>query len=376
MYAAGGGDVSDEIVTITPELTAGRGGVGDYITRLLEHLRPMGDLRLLVPSMGLSGARTQYRVDELAATSGAILKQLPAVGGQVLVQYSAYGFDRFGYPRVLIRALIDWKKRTSGRLVMMFHEIWTFWPMTNKNFLVQLFHRRAIKQLLGHADVVFTSTASQAEHLRRLFPDVVVHVLPVGPNIRPGEDAANLLRKPHSAVLFGLQPTRVRALRRMESSLGALAKGKQITKIISLGADSDSELDREEHRLLSGLPLADGFEQRGLQPEAAISDALSASSFGIFGQDELSHGKSSAFMAYAAHGLNVVADFANTSKPEPICWLVAPHELLEGISAAELAERAERLRNWQRRSSSWDLIATRFAEALGVSASRPQTANR
>ena len=72
----------------------------------------------------------------------------PPGGGKILLQYSAYGFDRLGYPRDLIRALLEWKEHAGGRLVVMFHEIWTFWPLLNKNFFLQWLHRRAIRRLL------------------------------------------------------------------------------------------------------------------------------------------------------------------------------------------------------------------------------------
>ena len=69
-------------------------------------------------------------------------------------------------------------------------------------------------------------------------------------------------------------------------------------------------------------------------------------------------------MAYAAHGLNIVAVCADRSKEEPLCWLINPRELLQGVSEAELKLRGERLRAWQKRASSWELIAAKFADAL------------
>ena len=50
--------------------------------------------------------------------------------------------------------------------------------------LLQQLHRRDLRKLLQVADVVFTSTASQAEHLTALSPRCPIEVLPVGSNIR------------------------------------------------------------------------------------------------------------------------------------------------------------------------------------------------
>ena len=140
----------------------------------------------------------------------------------MLVQYSAYGFDRYGYPRWLIKALLDWKKESQGTLAIMFHEIWAFWPIWNKNHLLQQLHRRDLRRLLRVTDAVFTSTASQAAHLTALSPRCPVQVLPVGSNIRRVQ-AAEGERETGLAVLFGLQRSRLRALRKMHPALKSLA---------------------------------------------------------------------------------------------------------------------------------------------------------
>jgi hypothetical protein len=344
LLLADGVAATDEIVIIAPESTPGAGGVGDYTLKLLEHWPSVPNLRVA-------------RVED----ESSISKQLPSGAGKVIVQYSAYGFNRTGYPHSLIRALIDWKSKARGRLVVMFHEIWTFWPILNKNFIVQFFHRRAIKRLLDRADAVFTSTSSQVEHLRALNPRAEVRFLPVGSNIRRNE-STELLRKPGLAVVFGLQRARIRTLKKMQSSLRLLAAAERVTKIITVGSNGDE--NKEERRLLTKLGLAEGFEQRGPRTEREISELLLTASFGISGQDELSYTKSGTFMAYASHGLNIIAACADRSKAEPFSLLVDPRELLQGVSDAELKQRAQRLAAWQKNVSSWDMIAAEFADAL------------
>ncbi len=342
--------MNGQVVIITPETEPGSGGLADYTLRLMENLPGREKVQLFIPSK--RGAWLPPRADK------------------ILVQYSAYGFDRLGYPRDLIRALIEWKTKAGGRLVVMFHEIWTFRAVTNKNFFVQLCHRGAIRRLLPHVDLVFTSTSSQAEHLRALHPNKPIQVLPVGSNIRPSGDV-DLPRKQGWAIIFGLSSARLRTLQKMHSNLRSLAAASLITKITSVGASSNPQSNEEERRLLINLQLADGFEQLGAQPESTISNILGKASLGIFGQDELSYAKSGTFMAYAAHQLNILADFADASKRPPICWLIAPGELLKGISSAEFKQRAQRLRNWQEQTSSWRLIGTKFSEALELNANEP-----
>jgi hypothetical protein len=356
--------VTDETVIILPELS---GGVGDYTRKLLEHMPRIPNLRLVVPKIGNRPAHSfaQYPVEETDGTAPHLRARLPARGGKVLVQYSAYGFDRFGYPRWLIKALLDWKKEAQGRLVIMFHEIWAFWPIWNKNHFWQKLHRRDLRKLLGSADAVFTSTTSQAKHLSALAPRCRIAVLPVGSNIRCLE-ATDGDREPGLGVLFGLQRSRIRALRKMRRELKSLGAAGKIRKIVTAGSGHSREGDEEELALLLELELIDGFEQSGPLPEEKISALLSTGAFALSAQDELSITKSGTFMAAAAHGLNILSNYADASKPEPLSLLISPDELMDGVSETDLQLRAEKLREWQERTAAWPHIAQQVAQALGT----------
>ena len=141
--------MSDEVMIITPETGAGRGGLADYTHRIVAEWGGAIASRIIVPN-----------------DAATLRDQLPQSGGRVLLQYSAYGYDRLGYPRWLLRELTDWKQASGGLLVLMLHEIWAFWPALNKNRLVQHMHRRELRRVLQAADAVFTSTASHAGHLQ------------------------------------------------------------------------------------------------------------------------------------------------------------------------------------------------------------------
>jgi hypothetical protein len=354
--------VIDETAIISPELS---GGVGDYTGRLLENLPRIEGLRLIVPKIGNRPASSfgQYPVEETDSTAQGLREKLPARGGKVLVQYSAYGFDRFGYPHWLIKALLDWKKEPGGTLAIMFHEIWTFWPVWNKNYFLQRLHRRGLRKLLQVANAVFTSTSSQAEHLNALSPRSAVQTLPVGSNIRRVQ-ADDEAREPGLAVLFGLQHSRIRTLRRMRTELKSLGAARKVRKIVTAGSGGSREGNEEELALLLEFELIDSFDQRGPLPEEKISGLLSSCEFAISAQDELSITKSGTFMAAAAHGANILSCYANASKPEPLSLLTSPNELIDGVSADELLSRGERLRHWQERTSAWPHIAAEITRAL------------
>ena len=351
------------MVIISPELTAG--GVGDYTRRLLENLPPVASLRLIVPKIEnrpLSSFE-QYPVEETDATSRDLRHRLPVRDGKVLVQYSAYGFESHGYPRWLIKALLEWKSESQGHLAIMFHEIWTFWPIWNKNHILQQLHRRDLRRLLRVTDTVFTSTASQAAHLTALSPRAPVQVLAVGSNVRRVQTTDDE-REAGFAVLFGLQQARIRTLQKLLSGLKALGAAGVIRKIVTAGAGQSREGDAQEFALLLELELIEGFDQRGPLPEEKISELLSMCVFGISAQDAPSITKSSTFMAYAAHGLNIISSSADASKPEPLSLMIAPEELMKGTTHSELQARGERLRQWQERTSAWPHIASQISRAL------------
>ena len=329
--------MSDQVVIITPELTAGSGGVADYTLRLLEEWGDRIDPRPIVPN--------------------ETRNELPSSAAKVLLQYSAYGFDPDGYPKKLLRSLVEWKKTTSGLLVIMFHEIWAFWPLLSKNRFIQSRHRADLGRLIAVADVVFTSTPSQVEHLRKLDPRCNPQVMPVGSNIRRTA-RVDAEREAGCAVVFGLQATRLRTLRGLAKLPGAVAK------IITCGARNTPAGDAEEEKLLQRLGLTSGYEMRGALSEKEISELLATASFALSAQDELSLLKSGTFMACTAHGLNIISSAADSLGAEPLCWLTGVDELAAGISPHELEARAKNLREWQARTSAWPIIAERFAEAL------------
>jgi hypothetical protein len=154
----------------------------------------------------------------------------------------------------------------------------------------------------------------------------------------------------------------------MRKSLTALAADGRIDRIICIGQGSGPDANNRERGLLDSLNLPKGFTQQGGLSEEAVSDVLSSATFGIFGQSELSCTKSGSFMAYAAHRLSVLADFAEPSKSPPVCWLVSSAELLSGIDQTELDRRAECLQMWHEQNCSWEVIAGKLASALGVEA--------
>jgi hypothetical protein len=356
--------VASSITIITPELPPMSGGVGDYTAQLIRHWGHEQEFDFVIPKHSGAPLETfgRHNVREVTPDRVAFEAQLSGTAA-VLLQYSAYGFSRYGYPRWLIDGLVEWKRKAGTRLCVMFHEIWTFWPWWNKNFAIQLLHRRAIRRLLDAADVVVTSTRSQADYLSNLTGGVRVGVLPVGSNIIPDKSSSEL-RERGTAVLFGMQATRLRALSEMATELRELAAVGRLTRIITLGAGNSAGRNTEERSLLESFHLPEGFEQLGEKSAGEISASLATAEFGIAAQDPLSYTKSGTFMAYAAHGLNILSNYADASAAEPMSLLISPAQLSGQSDGAEMKTRAAKLQAWYARTASWPHIAQQIAAAF------------
>ncbi|MDQ6861079.1 MAG: hypothetical protein M3032_07985, partial [Verrucomicrobiota bacterium] len=72
--------MSAKVVIVSPELAPGSGGLADYTLRLVEEWRDRLPVHVVVPGRD----------------------PLPTGTARVLLQYSGYGFSRFGYPRALL----------------------------------------------------------------------------------------------------------------------------------------------------------------------------------------------------------------------------------------------------------------------------------
>lgn len=359
--------MSERIVIISPELPPTVGGLADYTALFVRHWPRLENLQFIVPGTGkdlppLDG----YPVLGVQPSSVALLACLPEEGGKILLQYSAYGFHPYGYPRWLIAALLEWKKKAAGRLGVMFHEIWTFWPWWNKNFFVQNFHRQAVARLARTADAILTTTDSQARYLAAVSGRSDIVVLPVGANILPNREPIPAARVRGTAVLFGMQAARCKALRLMHPGLAELARAGRLSAIRTFGAGRSEDGEKEERRLLLDLGLTNGFDQLGTIPASEASGVLATAEFGIAAQDRFSYSKSTTFMAYAAHGLKILSTYADPAAPAPMSLLFSPEEVARGLPGGELERRATQLHEWYHRTASWPRIAVEFARAMEI----------
>jgi len=288
-------------------------------------------------------------------------------GDDVLVQYSGFGFDPKGCPRWMPDVLAAWKLKKKGRRVaIMFHELWTKRPLWDPRVVRSWRHRYSIGRLIKLSSAVYTNTEGYAGWLRALNPRVSVSVIPVGCNVQVQTIADLASRERGLLVVFGKQGTRMLALHTMKESLARLAQAGRLNQLLIVGGSPDgaqTELSFARQFLPEEKLGATGF-----MDDEALSELLARAEFGVSGQDWLSVEKSTTFMAYAAHGLNILSPYAGTDERAPFNWLTGVDELLTDDMQMEqkLRDRSRSLREWYESTASWSAIATKMSAGLRI----------
>jgi hypothetical protein len=313
-------------------------------------------------------ARPDLRMKTFGSTRASLLGALRASSdSHVLLEYVPHGFDRRGCPHWLSAAFSEWRKirRGPGKVVVMFHELWTRLPWWRPAGLRQVLHRWSIRRLIGAADHVFTNTSGYAQWIRRLTPDREVQVAPIGSTVVPVSLHTSVSREAGLFVLFGRQGTRVHALRTLGPSLARLHSKGRLQKLVTAGGGSEFDAQERDALQQSGLPES-AVDLRGYLPAGELSGLLHRAEFGISDQTWESVTKSTTFMAYASHGLNIVSPFAGVEARQPFTWLTSADELASSSSDMEglLPERSQRLSRWYRETADWPMIAQQMKNAF------------
>lgn len=355
------------ITVVAPQLPPAVCGVGDYTMRLMEAWNDFPRFRFCVARGQAESAamRPDLRISTFGCTRAGLSGVLAATAdSHVLLEYVPHGYDRKGCPQWISGAVRDWQKvrRGSAKMVVMFHELWVRLPWWRPAALRQVLHRWSIRRLIRAADCVFTNTAGYAQWIRSLTPDRDVQVAPIGSTVVPVSPNTSVSREAGLFVLFGRQGTRVHALRSMGASLARLhVSGRLRTLIIAGGGGGQ---DAQERRVLgeSGLP-GEVISHRGFMPADELSALLHRAEFGVSDQTWDSVSKSTTFMAYASHGLNIVSPFAGRDFRPPFDLLTSTAELESSKSAATedaLKGRSRQLVSWYRETADWPMIVRKM----------------
>jgi hypothetical protein len=323
------------VVQIVPQLPPPHEGVGSFALTLAEALTA----RHGIASRFLEGSALKVS----GATSGALLDALAAVeAATVLLHYANYGYEARGCPAWLISGLAQWKARSRGRLVTIFHEVHAMGPPWRSSFWLSPVQRRLAASLARSSDGMVTSMQYYRRILHQWVPGREIHVLPVFSTVGEAPAAAPLAERARRLVLFGGPGNRAQAYRKLRAEIVRTCRALDIEEICDAGPESAGER----------TPPADfpvRVRRLGPLPGAEVSTLLAGSLAGFIGYPVPFLPKSTIFAAYCAHGVLPVCAWpwprrnVNRPEPEPPFWRPGRDA---GGSLSQCQETADRARGW------------------------------
>lgn len=299
---------------VVPKMPPAIDGVGDYSNTLFKKLRAEShiDCAFVIcdPQWPFSKDSNFFKSHQLKKqTQKDLLEFLPTSYKDsiiVVLQFSGYGYAKWGCPFWLVDGLTQWKAQSPNhQLITMFHELYNHCGAPwQHSFWVSHLQKKIASQLAVLSDVCLTNTQQSAAELTHLSAGkhAQVPVLPVFSNVGEPSQVSPLLQRQRRMVVFGQGGTRQRAYVKAQAELLNACQQLGIEEIWDIGPSID-------------LPDQLGnvsIRQLGEQPESAISYILQNSYAGFLEYNPNMLAKSGVFAAYCAHGLVPVHHSAGT----------------------------------------------------------------
>jgi hypothetical protein len=296
------------LIHIAPELPPKVGGVADYTAILSRRLVEVSDgavepvlvhagkeraaaIDVEFPAVDLSGGCTTEALEEAISRIDLETDHRSVV----LLEYSNYGYSRYGVPFRLAQGLKRACRHKGIPLMTMFHELYATGLPWKSIFWRSFPQRLVADQLVRQSDRVFTNRTRAVAWLtryRRSWEDTV-HVQPVFSNVGEPAELPPFERRSPNVVVFGGKKDRMyqdkgRIPRRLVEQHG-------IENVFDIGPA------KEFDRLESGH-----LEFCGVLSSKAISNKLSDALLGLIAYPATRLSKSGAAAAFASHGLPFV----------------------------------------------------------------------
>lgn len=306
--------MSRRVVQIVPSLPPPHEGVGSFATILGAALSSCFGIesRFLVPAPGA-----------LADVTGEGEATL-------LLHYANYGYAPRGCPSWLIEGLTQWKTRSRGRLVTLFHEFRASGPPWRSSFWLSPLQRRLATALMRLSDGLVTTLQLHARILQGWVPGREIAVLPVFSTVGEPPETPPLAARARRLVVFGGPGTRALAYRELKPAIAHACRALGIEEILDIGPGDEPPA--------SDLPVP--VRRLGPLPNAEVSKLLAGSLAGFIGYPAPFLAKSTIFAAYCAHRVLPICAWPRPrrdtlpAEPPPPFWTPGDDAL------QEIADRA------------------------------------
>lgn len=304
------------MIHIVPSIPPSFNGLGDYCYQLWKHWpapRPEWHVAAAVVPPGASEAWLEVHIHGFEHSAQGLFETLQQSKAEtVVLHYVGYGYEKRGAPGWLPRALEDWKTKSGGKLVVMFHELYATGPPWKSEFWFCLPQKRIAGQLAKLADRWITSCPRYVRVLCEILGAEVSRgeMIPVGSNIEPiqAQDAdrpwpPEISGKIKVAV-FGMPLTRLRALRAHRNLLRTLFERNLVDEVLLIGkSDKAESVTSETRQLIDGLGKSSVFVDALDLTVEEISKQLLDCHIGLVQNSFEILYKSTAYSAFATHGV-------------------------------------------------------------------------
>jgi hypothetical protein len=163
------------VLQVVPRISAEPDGVTEYALNLAKALLTNYNLPTVFATAEKSQASQKDSFAIKTLTDAQARK--PA---HLILHYVNYGYQRRGLPFSLVTALRQLRQRCSGRLLVIFHELFASGPPWKSEFWLEPLQKKIARDVARLADGRLVSSESMREMLNDIAPglDALVHPIP------------------------------------------------------------------------------------------------------------------------------------------------------------------------------------------------------
>jgi glycosyltransferase involved in cell wall biosynthesis len=401
MNAAREGSERPRVLVVCPRYYPSADGLGHYTTEFCRHLARRLDVAVWTSKHRgrvekASGSPPPSEVETIdtveywtwARPLLTVRDALRFRPDRILIEfvpfmYSPRGGINFGLVLLALVLAVRARIRKSGRLQVMFHELWFPLAWRPKDLVLHLAHRSMVFGLAALSDDVFCSTTRFAREVRRVLGPLSrpVHVLPVGSSLERDDRPA--------------PPPRIRDKTLRIALFGSLHVSKNVPLVVQTiyEAARSSPWDIRLtvigptiEELCAALPelrtwLVGEVRAEGPLESERAADCLAEQDFFVaYFQDGVSTRRTT-LMAALCEGVAVVTTWRDVSDEvflgKPFVKLLSSDEPAFRRELVEFLNSSERpfdgiepmeIRAFYRKHFSWSSIVERYIESSGLGA--------